>query len=159
MGRDAVLAPGVGPCGEEAQNRRLAPVATSHARGEGVFQLGPLDATREEPAGPSRSLYQTLPPLGRSSRGELQGAGAGRCGAIPHGPVSDCPCSSANGPSRAASSERRDDRAHGACVTANDVEDAASPERGHRLRIAPPGPGTRRRERPSVSGNRECGPV
>ena len=60
VGRDAVLAPGVGPSGEEAQRRRLAPVATSHPRGEEVFQQGPLDATREEPTGPSRSLSRTL---------------------------------------------------------------------------------------------------
>ena len=47
----------------------------------------------------------------------------------------------------------------GACVRPNDVEDAALPERGHLLRTSPPRPGTRRRERPSVSGSRECGPV
>ena len=66
---------------------------------------------REEPARPSRSLYRTLLALGRSSRGQLQGAGAGRCCAIHHHSGSDCPCASANGPSRAASSEGRDDRA------------------------------------------------
>ena len=65
----------------------------------------------KRPAGPSRSLSRTLLALGRSSRGELQGAGAGRCCAIHHDPDSDCPCSSANGPGRAASSQRRDDRA------------------------------------------------
>ena len=61
----------LGQCGEEAPPRGLAPVATSHARGEEVFQQGPLDATREEPAGPSRSLSRTLLALGRSSRGRV----------------------------------------------------------------------------------------
>ena len=69
------------------------------------------DATREEPTGPSRSLSRTLLSLGRPSRGESQEAGAGRCGAIEHDPVSDCPCTPANRPGGAASSQRRDDRA------------------------------------------------
>ena len=47
----------------------------------------------------------------------------------------------------------------GACVRPNDVEDAALPERGHLLRTSPPRPGAPRRERPSVPGSRECGPV
>ena len=33
-------------------------MATSHARGEEVFQQGPLDATREEPAGPSLAYLE-----------------------------------------------------------------------------------------------------
>ena len=47
----------------------------------------------------------------RRSERQLQGAGAGRCCAIDHDSGSDCPCASANGPSRAASSQRRGDRA------------------------------------------------
>ena len=45
-----------------------------------VFHQGALDTSREEPAGPGRSVYRTLPSLGRPSRGESQGAGTGRCG-------------------------------------------------------------------------------
>ena len=91
----------LGPCGEEAPHRTLAPVATSHARGEEVFSTRSASTRRrEEPARPSRSLSRTLLALGRSSRGQLQGAGAGRCCAIHHHSGSDCPCSSANGPSR-----------------------------------------------------------
>ena len=45
----------------------------------------------------------------------------------------------------------------GACGRPNDVEDAALPDHGQ-LR-PPPGPGVLRRERPSVPGSRECGPV
>ena len=80
---------------------RLAPVATSHARGEEVFQQGPLDATREEPA---PSLYRTLLSLGRSSHSckELEHAGVAQSTTIQVAHV---------GPSRAASSEGRDDRA------------------------------------------------
>ena len=47
----------------------------------------------------------------------------------------------------------------GACVRPNDVEDAALPERGHLLRTSPAPLGAPRRERPSVPGSRECGPV
>ena len=47
----------------------------------------------------------------------------------------------------------------GACVRPNDVEDAALPERGHLPRTSPAPLGAPRRERPSVPGSRECGPV
>ena len=47
----------------------------------------------------------------------------------------------------------------GACVRPNDVEDAALPDCGHLLRTSPAPLGAPRRERPSVPGSRECGPV
>ena len=47
----------------------------------------------------------------------------------------------------------------GACVRPNDVEDAALPDCGYHLRISTPPLGAPRRERPSVPGSRECGPV
>ena len=46
-----------------------------------------------------------------------------------------------------------------ACVTPNDGEGAALPDRGLHLRMSPPRSGTRRRARPSVPGHRGWGPV
>ena len=110
VGRDAVLAPGVGPSGEEAQRRRLA--QWRHLTQEVKKCFNKVRSTRARRAtGPSRSLSRTLLSLGRPSRGESQEAGAGRFGAIEHDPVSDCPCTPAIRPGGAASSQRRDDRA------------------------------------------------